>query len=69
MFDLVSEVNHQGVLNVRTDRDSVLERGVIILKSPDGGYYALGVSNAGVLTATELATVAGIPVTSGNPDA
>jgi hypothetical protein len=52
----------QNRASIKRELDRKLDRGVdiemddarIILKSPDGTRYALGVNNSGVLTATAL---------------
>ena len=70
-FTMASTVNEGTRVNVRSDRDNVMEPGTIILKSTGTTpkYFRLDVSDAGTLSTTEISTIDGIPVTSGNPDA
>ena len=70
-FTLASTVNEGTRVNVRSDRDNVMEPGTIILKSTGTTpkYFKLNVSGAGSLSTAEISPIDGIPVTSGNPDA
>jgi len=70
-FTLASTVNEAERVNLRSDRDNIIEPGAIILKSTGTTpkYFQLVVSDTGTLSATEVTTINGIPVTSGNPDA
>lgn len=58
-------------INMRVDRDNIIEPGTIILKSTGSTpkYFQINVSDTGTLSATEVTTINGIPVSSGNPDA
>ena len=67
MFDLASLVIDEESVAVKTDRDNVLDKGSIVLRSPDGSYFRIVVSDAGALTATAVTTVDNRPVTSTNP--
>lgn len=70
-FELASAVNEGERANLRVDRDNVLEPGTIILKSSGTTpkYFKLNVSDTGTLSTSEVTTIDGIPVSSGNPDA
>ena len=67
MFDLASLVIDEESVSLKTDRDNVLDKGSIILRSPDGSYFKLVVADNGTLTATAVTTVDNRPVTSTNP--
>lgn len=70
-FTLASTVNEGERVNLKNDRDNIIEPGTIILKSTGSTpkYFKLNVSDAGTLSTTEVNTIDGIPVSSGNPDA
>ncbi len=67
MFDLASLVIDEESVSLKTDRDNVLDKGSIILRSPNGSYFKLVVADNGTLTATAVTTVDNRPVTSTNP--
>ena len=68
MHDLASLVVDEAGHAAKTDRDNVFERGSLILKAPDGGFWKLTVSNAGALSASTVSTDSdGRPITGGNP--
>ena len=70
-FTMASTVNEAERVTLRSARDNIIEPGTLILKSSGTTpkYFRLDVSDAGTLSATEVTTINGIPVTSGNPDA
>ena len=70
-FTLASTVMEGEKINMRVDRDNIIEPGTIILKSTGSTpkYFQINVSDTGTLSATEVTTINGIPVSSGNPDA
>ena len=68
MHDLASLVVEDSRLAAKTDRDNVFERGTMILKAPDGGYWRITVGDTGTLaTSTVSVDSNGRPVTSSNP--
>jgi hypothetical protein len=67
MFDLASLVIDEESVSVKTDRDNVLDKGSIVLRSPDGNYFKIVVANDGTLSASSVTTVSSRPVTSTNP--
>ncbi|MBT4050086.1 MAG: hypothetical protein HOE64_17195 [Nitrospina sp.] len=67
MFDLASLVIAEESITVKTDRDNVFDKGTLIIRSPDGNYFKIVVSNAGTLSATAITTVDSRPITSDNP--
>jgi len=67
MFDLASLVINEESVAVKTDRDNVLDKGSIILRSPNGNYFKIVVADNGSLTATAVTTTDNRPVTSTNP--
>ncbi len=67
MYDLASLVIDEESVTLKTDRDNVMEQGSIILRSPNGSFYKITVSDAGALSATSVTTVSSRPVTSTNP--
>ena len=70
-FTLASTVNEAERVNLRSDRDNIIEPGTIILKSSGTTpkYFRINVSDTGTLSTTEVSTIDGVPTTSGNPDA
>jgi len=67
MFDLASLVIDEESVSVKTDRDNVLDKGSIVIRSPDGSYFKIVVANDGTLSASAVTTVDSRPVTSTNP--
>jgi len=67
MYDLSSLIISEEAITVKTSRDNVFDTGSIVLRSPDGSYFKIVVSNAGVLSATAVTTVDSRPITSTNP--
>ena len=67
MFDLASLVIDEESVSCKTDRDNVLDKGSIVLRSPDGNYFRIVVANNGTLSASAVTTVDSRPVTSTNP--
>ena len=67
MFDLASLVISEESVSVKTDRDNVMDKGSIMLRSPNGNYFKIVVADNGSLTATAVTTVDSRPVTSTNP--
>ncbi len=67
MFDLASLVVSEESVAVKTDRDNVFDKGTLIIRSPDGNYFKIDVSNAGTLSTTAITTVDSRPITSVNP--
>jgi hypothetical protein len=67
MFDLASLVIDEESVSVKTDRDNVLDKGSIVIRSPDGNYFKIVVANDGTLSASSVTTVSSRPVTSTNP--
>ncbi len=67
MFDLASLVIDEESVSCKTDRDNVLDKGSIVLRSPDGNYFRIVVANDGTLSASSVTTVDSRPVTSTNP--
>ena len=67
MFDLASLVVDEESVSVKTDRDNVFDKGTLIIRSPDGSYFKIDVSNAGTLSTTAITTVDSRPITSDNP--
>lgn len=67
MNDLASLVIDEESVTMKTNRDSVVETGSIILKdTANNNYYKIKVTN-GTLGVTQVATVNSLPITSGNP--
>ena len=72
MYDLSSLIISEEAITCKTSRDNVFDTGSVILRSPDGHYFKIVVSNpdgngVGTLSATAVTTVANRPVTSTNP--
>jgi len=67
MYDLSSLIISEEAITVKTSRDNVFDTGSIVLRSPNGSYFKIVVSNAGALTATAVTTVDNRPVTTFNP--
>ena len=67
MFDLASLVIDEESVSCKTDRDNVLDKGSIVLRSPDGNYFRIVVADNGTLSASAVTTVDSRPVTSTNP--
>ena len=67
MYDLSSLIIGEEAVTVKVDRDNVFDTGTIVLKSANGSFFKVVVSNAGVLSTTAVATVDNRPVTSTNP--
>tara|TARA_Y100000296_G_scaffold7240_1_gene8674 strand:+ start:348 stop:611 length:264 start_codon:yes stop_codon:yes gene_type:complete len=67
MFDLASLVIDEESVSCKTDRDNVLDKGSIVIRSPDGSYFKIVVANDGTLSASAVTTVDSRPVTSTNP--
>ncbi len=67
MYDLSSLIIDEEAITAKTSRDNVFDTGSIVLRSPDGSYFKIVVSNAGVLSATAVTTVSNRPITSTNP--
>jgi hypothetical protein len=67
MNDLASLVIDEESVTMKTNRDSVVETGAIILKdTANNNYYKIKVTN-GTLGVTQVTTVNTLPITSGNP--
>lgn len=66
MFDLASLVIDEESVSLKTDRDNVLDKGSIILRSPNGYYFKLVVADNGTLSATAVTTVGSRPVIGGD---
>ena len=67
MYDLSSLIISEEAITVKTSRDNVFDTGSIVLRSPDGSYFKIVVSDAGVLSAATVTTVANRPITTFNP--
>ncbi len=67
MYDLSSLIISEEAITVKTSRDNIFDTGSVVLRSPDGSYFKIVVSDAGALTATAVTTVANRPITSTNP--
>ena len=67
MYDLSSLIISEEAITCKTSRDNVFDKGSIVLRSPNGSYFKIVVSDAGALSATAVTTVANRPVTSTNP--
>lgn len=67
MFDLASLVIDEESVSCKTDRDNVLDKGSIVLRSPNGSYFRIVVADNGTLSASAVTTVDNRPVTSTNP--
>ena len=67
MFDLASLVIDEESVSCKTDRDNVLDKGSIVLRSPNGSYFRIVVADNGTLSASAVTTVDSRPVTSTNP--
>jgi|TARA_R110000823_G_scaffold231891_3_gene358485 hypothetical protein len=67
MFDLASLVIDEESVSVKTDRDNVLDKGSLVLRSPNGSYFKIVVADNGALAASAVTTVDNRPVTSTNP--
>jgi hypothetical protein len=67
MFDLASLVIDEESVSCKTDRDNVLDKGSIVLRSPNGNYFRIVVADNGTLSASAVTTVDSRPVTSTNP--
>ena len=66
--EMQSAIEQTDDLALKTNEDNIIEQGSIILKSANGTYYKLQVSDAGTLsTAVVTADSDGNPITSGNP--
>ena len=67
MYDLASLVIDEESVSVKTDRDNVLDKGSIVIRSPNGSYFRIVVADNGTLSASAVTTVDSRPVTSTNP--
>jgi len=72
MYDLSSLIISEEAITCKTSRDNVFDTGSIVLRSPDGSYFKIVVSNpdgngVGTLSAVAVTTVADRPITSTNP--
>lgn len=67
MFDLASLVIDEESVSVKTDRDNVLDKGSIVIRSPNGSFFKIVVADNGTLSASAVTTVDNRPVTSTNP--
>ena len=67
MYDLSSLIIGEEAVTAKVDRDNVFDTGSIVLRSPNGSYFKIVVSNTGVLSTTAVTTVDNRPVTSTNP--
>jgi len=68
MYDMVSLVIDEESVTAKTDRDNIFEGGSVVLKSPDGSYFKITVSDAGALSTSSVPTDANNrPVTTDNP--
>jgi hypothetical protein len=67
MFDLASLVIDEESTTLKVDRDNIMDKGSIILRSPNGSFFRVVVADNGTLSATAVATVSNRPVTSVNP--
>ena len=67
MYDLSSLIISEEAITVKTSRDNVFDTGSVVLRSPNGSYFKIVVSDAGALTATAVTTVGNRPITSTNP--
>ena len=67
MYDLSSLIIGEEAVTVKVGRDNVFDTGSIILRSANGSYFKVAVSDAGVLSTTAVTTVDNRPVTSTNP--
>lgn len=66
--ELQQSIEQTELTSLKTNTDNIIEQGSIILKSANGSYFKLQVSDAGTLsTAVVTADSDGNPVTSGNP--
>ena len=66
MNDLASLVIDEESVTMKTNRDSVVETGAIILKdTANNNYYKIKVTNGTLVT--QVTTVNTLPITSGNP--
>ena len=72
MYDLSSLIISEEAITCKTSRDNVFDTGSVILRSPNGSYFKIVVSNpdasgVGTLSATAVTTVGNRPITSTNP--
>jgi len=67
MYDLSSLIISEEAITVKTSRDNIFDTGSIVLRSPNGSYFKIVVSDAGVLSAATVTTVDNRPVTTFNP--
>ena len=67
MFDLASLVIDEESTTLKVDRDNIMDKGSIILRSPNGSFFRVVVADNGTLSATAVTTVSNRPVTSVNP--
>ena len=67
MYDLSSLIIGEEAVTVKVGRDNVFDTGSIILRSANGSYFKVAVSDAGVLSTTAVTTVDNRPVTGTNP--
>jgi len=67
MYDLASLVIDEESVTLKTDRDNVMDKGSLIIRSPNGSFFKITVNDAGALSATSVTTVDSRPVTSTNP--
>jgi len=67
MYDLSSLIIGEEAVTVKVDRDNIFDTGSIILRSANGNYFKVVVSNAGALSTTAVTTVDSRPITSTNP--
>ena len=67
MYDLSSLIISEEAITCKTSRDNVFDTGSVVLRSPNGSYFKIVVSDAGVLSAATVTTVANRPITTFNP--
>jgi hypothetical protein len=67
MYDLSSLIVAEEAITAKTSRDNVFDKGSIVLRSPNGSYFKIVVSDAGVISGTAVTTVGSRPITSTNP--
>ena len=67
MYDLASIVIEDEAISAKTNRDNVFDTGSIILRSPNGTYYKIAVTNTGDVETDDVETVSNRPITGDNP--
>jgi len=67
MYDLSSLIISEEAITCKTSRDNVFDTGSVVLRSPNGSYFKIVVSDAGALSATAVTTVSNRPITTFNP--